>query len=61
VDPNGAMVSGWVSVSDQLLLMASIFLTYMAGVIPQHNSNNTHHKNFMEDNVVVEGSTSSGR
>ncbi|KAL9397699.1 hypothetical protein Peur_011952 [Populus x canadensis] len=60
VDPNGAMVSGWVSVSDQLLLMASIFLTYMAGVIPQHNSNHTHQKNFMEDNVVVEGSTSSG-
>jgi hypothetical protein len=61
VDPNGAMVSGWVSVSDQLLLMASIFLTYMAGVIHKHNSNNTHQKNFMEDNVVVEGSTSSGR
>lgn len=60
VDPNGAIVSGWVSVSDQLLLMASIFLTYMAGVIPQHNSNHTHRKNFLEDNVVVESSTSSG-
>ncbi|KAJ6710918.1 PHOSPHOGLYCOLATE PHOSPHATASE [Salix koriyanagi] len=60
VDPNGAIVSGWVSVSDQLLLMASIFLTYMAGVIPQHNSNHTHRNNFLEDNVVVESSTSSG-
>ncbi|CAK7349357.1 unnamed protein product [Dovyalis caffra] len=60
VDPNGAVPSAWISVSDQLLLMASIFLTYMAGVIPLRNSDFTTRKNFLEDNVVVETPTSSG-
>ncbi|KAI8523206.1 hypothetical protein RHMOL_Rhmol13G0055400 [Rhododendron molle] len=34
INTNGATFSEWVPVVDQGLLMASIFLTYMAGVIP---------------------------
>lgn len=34
INTDGATTSEWVPVVDQVLLMASIFLTYMAGVIP---------------------------
>ncbi|CAN6876645.1 unnamed protein product [Brassica oleracea] len=37
--------SGWVPAGDQLLLMASVFLTYMAGVIPLQNSAYSSTKN----------------
>lgn len=48
VEIDGATLSDWVPVADQALLMASIFLTYIAGVIPvgkqltdvRDNSNN---------------------
>ncbi|XP_013594215.1 PREDICTED: uncharacterized protein LOC106302232 isoform X1 [Brassica oleracea var. oleracea] len=48
--------SGWVPAGDQLLLMASVFLTYMAGVIPLQNSAYSSTKN-----PDVETSESSGR
>ncbi|KAF3593519.1 hypothetical protein DY000_02025654 [Brassica cretica] len=48
--------SGWVPIGDQLLLMASVFLTYMAGVIPLQNSAYSSTKN-----PDVETSESSGR
>ncbi|KAL5794828.1 hypothetical protein ACOSP7_003422 [Xanthoceras sorbifolium] len=60
VNPDGATASDWVPVSDQLLLMASIFLTYLAGVIPVQKSYITSQKNIPEHNVFPESSTSPG-
>lgn len=61
VDPDGATASGLVSISDQLLLMASIALTYMAGVIPTDRPNLNSWRNMADDNVVHETAASSGR
>ncbi|KAG8641921.1 uncharacterized protein LOC110627367 isoform X2 [Manihot esculenta] len=60
VDPDGATASGLVSISDQLLLMASIALTYMAGVIPTDRPNLNSWRNMADDNVVHETAASSG-
>ncbi|ESQ32408.1 hypothetical protein EUTSA_v10004024mg [Eutrema salsugineum] len=51
--------SGWVPIGDQVLLMASIFLTYMAGVIPVQNSSYSSRKNTVEENSYVGTSESS--
>ncbi|CAN7101794.1 unnamed protein product [Brassica rapa subsp. narinosa] len=53
--------SGWVPIGDQVLLMASVFLTYMAGVIPLQNSSYSSTKNTVEENPDVGTSESSGR
>ncbi|KAF8105621.1 hypothetical protein N665_0157s0189 [Sinapis alba] len=53
--------SSWVPIGDQVLLMASIFLTYMAGVIPVRNSGYSFIKNTLEENPDVGTSESSGR
>ncbi|CAH2044712.1 unnamed protein product [Thlaspi arvense] len=53
--------SGWVPIGDQVLLMASIFLTYMAGVIPLQNSGYSSRKYTVEENPGVGTSESSGR
>lgn len=53
VEADGGTLSDWVPVADRALLMASIFLTYIAGVIPvgkqltdvRDNANNTVPKN----------------
>lgn len=58
VNPEGATVSNWVPVVDQVLLMASIFLTYMAGVIPLKQS---YQKDISNESRIAESSTSSGR
>ena len=58
VNPEGATASDWVPIADQVLLMASMFLTYMAGVIPVDNS---YQNDISSDNVVPESPTSSGR
>ncbi|KAG2301391.1 hypothetical protein Bca4012_059631 [Brassica carinata] len=54
--------SGWVPIGDQVLLMTSVFLTYMAGVIPLQNSGYSSRKNTVEENPDL-GTTSesSGR
>ncbi|XP_060180401.1 uncharacterized protein LOC132610137 isoform X1 [Lycium barbarum] len=38
VDADAAVISEWVPTIDQMLLMTSIFLTYIAGVIPSEKS-----------------------
>lgn len=57
---DGATTSDWVPVVDQVLLMASIFLTYMAGVIPTEKSYFSSQRNVSDDNAVHESSTFSG-
>ncbi|KAH7517527.1 hypothetical protein FEM48_Zijuj09G0074400 [Ziziphus jujuba var. spinosa] len=57
VNPESATASEWVPIVDQVLLMASIFLTYMAGVIPVDKS---YQKDISSDNVVPESPSSSG-
>ncbi|XP_024030073.1 uncharacterized protein LOC21398313 [Morus notabilis] len=57
VNSEGATASNWVPVVDQVLLMASIFLTYMAGVIPVKQS---YQKDISSENRIPESSTSSG-
>ncbi|KDP26400.1 hypothetical protein JCGZ_17558 [Jatropha curcas] len=59
VDPDGLTASDLVSVSDQLLLITSIALTYMAGVLPLKRPNFTSWR-ISYDNVVGETATSSG-
>ena len=61
VDSDGITTSGRISVGDQLLLMASIFLTYLAGVIPVQKSSSTSQKNIADDDAFPQSSTSSGR
>ncbi|KAH0939958.1 hypothetical protein HID58_007419 [Brassica napus] len=54
--------SGWVPIGDQVLLMTSVFLTYMAGVIPLRNSGYSSKKNTVEEESPYLGaSESSGR
>ncbi|CAL9023267.1 unnamed protein product [Prunus brigantina] len=60
VGPDGAIASDWLPVVDQVLLTASVFLTYMAGVIPRHNSSPTFRKEISNDNVDPGTSTASG-
>ena len=60
VNPDGATTSDWIPVVDQVLLMASVFLTYTAGVIPvRKKSFLKFPKNFYNDDVA--SGTSSGR
>ena len=57
-NPEGASVSSWIPVVDQVLLTASICLTYMAGVIPIKGS---YRKDISAERSMPESSTSSGR
>ena len=60
VNPDGATTSDWIPVVDQVLLMASVFLTYTAGVIPARKKSFLKFpKNIYNDDVV--SGTSSGR
>ncbi|KAK7847009.1 hypothetical protein CFP56_007223 [Quercus suber] len=59
VNPDGATTSDWIAVVDQVLLMASVFLTYTAGVIPvRKKSFLKFPKNVYHDDVA--SGTSSG-
>ncbi|XP_019461739.1 PREDICTED: uncharacterized protein LOC109360954 [Lupinus angustifolius] len=60
VDIDSATASGLVPVVDQVLLMASVFLTYMAGVIPVENSYTSHQKTKSDKSVFPESSDVSG-
>ena len=61
VDSDGITALGWIPVGDQLLLMASIFLTYLAGVIPVQKSSSTSQNNIADDDAFFQSSTPSGR
>jgi len=61
VDFDGATTSKLVPVVDQMLLMGSIFLTYMAGVIPVERSHASYRKTNSDKNVFPESSDISGR
>ncbi|XP_027350110.1 uncharacterized protein LOC113861476 [Abrus precatorius] len=60
VDFDGAAASDLVPVVDQVLLMGSIFLTYMAGVIPVEKSYSSYQKTNSDKNVFPETSGNSG-
>uniref|UniRef100_A0A5B7A9R6 Uncharacterized protein n=1 Tax=Davidia involucrata TaxID=16924 RepID=A0A5B7A9R6_DAVIN len=60
INSDGATTSDWVLVVNQGLLMASIFLTYMAGIIPAKKSLLNSRKNISNDHVLPEDSTFSG-
>ncbi|XP_022758634.1 uncharacterized protein LOC111305395 [Durio zibethinus] len=61
LDSDGIIASDWIPVGDQLLLMGSIFLTYLAGVIPVQKSSSTSQKNIADDDAFPKSSTSSGK
>lgn len=61
VGPDAAIASDWIPIADQVLLTASVFLTYMAGVIPGRTSSPTFRKDISNDNVDPQTSTASGR
>ncbi|XP_058198198.1 uncharacterized protein LOC131313735 isoform X1 [Rhododendron vialii] len=52
INTNGATFSEWVPVVDQVLLMASIFLTYMAGVIPARKLLSSSRKRISLDDTL---------
>lgn len=60
VNPDGATTSDWIPIVDQVLLMASIFLTYTAGVIPVQKSYLNNPKISNKDDVVCERGNTSG-
>lgn len=61
VDFDGITASGWILVGDQLLLIASMFLSYLAGVIPVRKTSSTSQKNTTDDDAFPRSSTSSGK
>ena len=61
VDLDGAAASGLVPVIDQVLLMASIFLTYMAGVVPLEKSYTSYQKTNSDIKVFSKSLDDSGR
>ncbi|KAK9726484.1 hypothetical protein RND81_05G218400 [Saponaria officinalis] len=54
IDLENAAGSGWVPVIDQVLLTASVLLTYMAGVIPSKKSYISSEKNNSSDVLLLE-------
>lgn len=60
VNSDGATASNWVPLVDQVLLMASVLLTYMAGVIPTEKSYFNSQKNSPDENLVLGNSNVSG-
>ncbi|KAK7395364.1 hypothetical protein VNO78_15916 [Psophocarpus tetragonolobus] len=60
VDFDGATASDLVPVVDQMLLMGSIFLTYMAGIIPVEKSYANYQKTNSDKNMFPESSDISG-
>ncbi|KAK6940543.1 hypothetical protein RJ641_030074 [Dillenia turbinata] len=60
VDPDGAAAIEWASDVDQVLLLVSMFLTYVAGVVPTRKASSHSQKETSDGSVVFEGSTFSG-
>lgn len=61
INTDGATTSEWVPVVNQVLLMASIFLTYMAGVIPTKKLLVSSQNGISTDYAPAGDSTFSGR
>eukprot|EP00268_Persea_americana_P051022 TRINITY_DN5606_c0_g1_i2.p1 TRINITY_DN5606_c0_g1~~TRINITY_DN5606_c0_g1_i2.p1 ORF type:complete len:518 (-),score=92.99 TRINITY_DN5606_c0_g1_i2:490-2043(-) len=60
VNPENATPLSWVSVVDQVLLMATVAFAYMAGVIPSKKVYFNARKNLPDQVAHTENSTSSG-
>ncbi|KAK4765858.1 hypothetical protein SAY87_007500 [Trapa incisa] len=58
---SGSQESEWVPVADQVLLMASMLLTYMVGVTPIQKPSFTSGNIISGDDIVPEASAFSGR
>ncbi|XVF32226.1 hypothetical protein REPUB_Repub17cG0063000 [Reevesia pubescens] len=60
MDADGITASNWIPVGDQVLLMASIFLAYLAGVIPLQKSSSTSQKKLANEDAFPKSTSSSG-
>lgn len=60
INPEISALSSGVLIIDQVLLMASVIMVYMAGVVPSKKFHFTSRKSVSDD-VVPDESTSSGR
>lgn len=61
VNTDGVTIVDWIPVIDQVLLLSSLLLTYIAGVAPVRKFYPNFPKNIYNDYVVSESSNSSGR
>ncbi|GMH27905.1 hypothetical protein Nepgr_029748 [Nepenthes gracilis] len=57
IDSESAAASDWLPVIDQVLLLASIFLTYMAGVIPSGKSYTSPQSGIPRDRLFLDNPT----
>ncbi|OVA01595.1 Uncharacterized protein family Ycf55 [Macleaya cordata] len=60
INPEIATPSNGVLIVDQVLLMASVILAYMAGIVPFRNVSFTPRKNVSDCDIIPDDSTSSG-
>ncbi|XP_073284805.1 uncharacterized protein [Primulina huaijiensis] len=60
VSADGANSSDWVPVADQVLLLESMILTFIAGAIPSEKYLNNNATSRYQDDVVPESSSSLG-
>lgn len=61
MNSSGVMTSDWIPIVDQVLLMTSVFLTYMAGVIPVEKSPFNYEQSTPNDRMVPDEASVSGR
>ncbi|KAL1816843.1 hypothetical protein ACET3Z_019417 [Daucus carota] len=61
MNSSGVITSDWIPIVDQVLLMTSVFLTYMAGVIPAEKSLFNPQQRTANDHVVPDEASVSGR
>ena len=61
INTDAATLSEWIPIVDQVLLMASIFLTYMAGVIPAEKVLSSSRNSISTDHALPGDTTFSGR
>ncbi|GFZ17618.1 hypothetical protein Acr_26g0008880 [Actinidia rufa] len=61
INNDGATVSAWIPIVDQVLLMANIFLTYIAGVIPAEKVLSSSRNRISTDYALPGDTTLSGR
>ncbi|KAM7496207.1 hypothetical protein LguiA_020621 [Lonicera macranthoides] len=60
ITPDGASTSDWIPGVDQVLLMATMFLTYVAGVVPAKQYRFKSPKSIANDYAVPEDTSFSG-
>ncbi|XP_075490488.1 uncharacterized protein LOC142529021 isoform X1 [Primulina tabacum] len=60
VSADGSISSDWAPIADQVLLLASMILTFIAGVIPTEKNLYNNSTSRSQDDVVPEISSSSG-